>query len=257
MAGRDRMLAVLDLFSPEQPLLTAEEMSGSLGCSTATTYRYVARLCAAGLLARFRGAYALGPRIIELDHTIRLGDPLLHAAQAVMAELRDATGCDMQIVSMVGDRILVVHHERGSEPGMVSFVRGLAMPLFRGAGSRALVANLPTPRQKRLYTANRAEAAASGLGADWAEFRAAMEAVRRAGHTLSLGELQPGNIGVAAAIMAEGVLPAALVLVLSTQRFATTDRKLVADMVMDAARRITAALDGNAPPGATRKRGNE
>ncbi len=257
MAGRDRMLAVLDLFSPEQPLLTPEEISGDLGCSTATAYRYVARLCAAGLLARMRGAYALGPRIIELDHTIRLADPLLHAAQPVMAKLRDATGCDMQIVSMVGDRILVVHHERGSEPGMVSFVRGRPMPLFRGAGSRVLVASLPAARQKRLYAANRGDAASAGLGADWSAFRTAMEAVRRAGHGLSLGELQPDNVGVAAAIATEGALPAALVLVLSGQRYATTDKPLVAGLVVDAARRIATELDGNAPPGTARKRGTE
>src|SRR5580692_9207329 len=139
MPGRDRMLAVLDLFSPERPVLTAEEVAGRLGCSVATAYRYLGRLGAAGLVAGFRAAYALGPRVIELDHTIRQGDPLLHAAQPVMRELRDASGCDVLLASMFGERILAVHHERGGDPAIVSFGRGRPMPLFRGAGSRMMV----------------------------------------------------------------------------------------------------------------------
>jgi DNA-binding IclR family transcriptional regulator len=258
MAG-DRMLGVLDFFTPECPLLTAEEVAGRLGCSTATAYRYIARLCAAGLLARFRGAYALGPRVIELDHTIRQGDPLLHAAQPVMCELRDVTGCDVLVASMYGARILAVHHERGTDPGTVAFGRGRLMPLFRGAGSRMLVASLPAPQQKRLYNANRAEAAAAGLGEDWKSFRAAMEVLRRAGHALSLGELEPQNVGVAAPIGTEGALPASLVpaslvLVLGRQQYAIADKALIAEMVMQAAGRIAADLDRNTPPAGTVRR---
>jgi len=246
MAGRDRMLGVLDFFTPECPLLTPEEVAGRLGCSTATAYRYIARLCAAGLLARFRGSYALGPRVIELDHTIRQGDPLLHAAQPVMRALRDDTGCDVLVASMYGERILAVHHERGDDSGAVAFGRGRLMPLFRGAGSRILVASLPVRQQRRLYDANRAEAAETGLGTDWKSFRTTMEALRRSGHALSLGELEPQNVGVAAPISAEGALPASLVLVLGRQRYAIADKTLIAGMVVQAAERIVADLDGAA-----------
>jgi DNA-binding IclR family transcriptional regulator len=200
------------------------------------------------LLARFRAAYALGPRVIELDHTIREGDPLLHAAQPIMCELRDATGCDVLLASMVGERILAVHHERGTDPATVSFGRGRPMPLFRGAGSRIMVASLPASRQRRLHATHRQEAEAAGLGADWPSFRAAMEKLRRVGHAVSLGELQPQNVGVAAPIITEGALPASLVLVLSRQRYAIADKPLVAGMVMQAASRIAVALDPNAAP---------
>ncbi len=248
MAGRDRMLAVLDLFSPARPVLTADEVAAKLACSTATAYRYIGRLCAAGLLARFQAAYALGPRIIELDHTIRQGDPLLRAAQPIMRELRDATGCDVLLASMFGERILAIHHERGADPSTVSFGRGRPMPLFRGAGSRAIVASLPAAQQKRLFIAHRSDAEAATFGADWPAFRTAMEGLRRAGHSVSLGELEPQNVGVAAAISADGALPASLVLVLNRQRYAIADKPLVANMVMQAAARISSALNPNAAP---------
>jgi len=246
MAGRDRMLAVLDLFSPACPVLTADEVAANLACSTATAYRHISRLCSAGLLARFQAAYALGPRIIELDHTIRQGDPLLHAAQPIVRELRDATGCDVLLASMFGERILAIHHERGADSSNVSFGRGRPMPLFRGAGSRAIIASLTSTQQKRLFIAHRAEAEV--LGADWPAFRAAMDRLRRAGHVVSMGELEPHNVGVAAAISAEGALPASLVLVLSRQRYAIADKPLIARMVAQAAARISAALNPNAAP---------
>lgn len=253
MAG-DRMLAVLDFFTPDCPVLTAEEVAARLACSTATAYRYLARLCAAGLLARFRAAYALGPRVIELDHTIRQADPLLRLARPAMHALCAATGCDVLLAGMYGARILAVHHESGGDPGTVAFGRGRLMPLFRGAGSRILVASLPAAQQKRLHAANREEAAAAGLGADWKEFRAGMEALRRAGHALSLGELEPQNVGVAAPIVAEGAMPASLVMVLGRQRWAIADKAVIARMVMEAAADIAAGLDRNAPQAGARRK---
>ncbi len=141
-----------------------------------------------------------------------------------------------------------MHHERGTDPATVSFGRGRPMPLFLGAGSRIIIAALPASRQRKLYAAHPQEAEAAGLGADWRSVRAALERLRRAGHAVSMGELDAQNIGVAAPIIAEDALPASLVLVLGRQRYTVADKPLVAGMVMNAARRIEAALDPNAAP---------
>ena len=86
------MLSVLDLFTSEQPVWTAEEMIAKLGYSRPTGYRYVRELCAAGLLARNASKYFLGPRVIELDYQIRQADPLTTSGQEVMKELAGRTG---------------------------------------------------------------------------------------------------------------------------------------------------------------------
>src|SRR5580704_9159958 len=119
MSSLRRMLAILGLFTPDRPVWQAEAVAARFECSLATAYRYLAELCRAGLLARLNGDYMLGAGIIELDYTIRAGDPLLHAATPSMRELRDRTGCEVLLAGMIGERILAIHHERGSDDTIV------------------------------------------------------------------------------------------------------------------------------------------
>ena len=88
MSSQKKMLAVLDVFTPAHPLLTAEDVMSRLGYSRGTAYRYIRELCDAGLLTRVGGCYALGPRIIELDFNIRQWDPVLRASQSSQNALR-------------------------------------------------------------------------------------------------------------------------------------------------------------------------
>ena len=236
------MLAVLDLFSVDQPVWKADEVAASFRCSVATAYRYLAELCRAGLLTRTSSTFTLGARIVELDYTIRQSDPLRRAALPIMRELRDRTGCDVLLADMIGDRILASHHERGNDPTTVSFGRGRPMPLFRGAGSKAIIATLPVARLRRIYNARQDEIAGAGLGDDWKGFRAALAAIRRAGHAISLGELEPQNVAVGAPVPhGEGAAPGSLVLVLSRARWGIADKTVIAALVEMAAARIGAA----------------
>ncbi len=72
------------------------------------------------------------------------------------------------------------------------------MPLFLGGASKVILAHAPTRILKRLYEEHKAEIAASGLGGDWASFKAALARIRRAGFVVSRGELDPGRIGISA-----------------------------------------------------------
>lgn len=241
------MLAILDLFSPAAPLWKAEAVAASSGCSAATAYRYLAELCRVGLLTRSNGDYALGGRIIELDYTIRASDPLRQAALPIMQELRNRTGCDALLLDMFGDRIIASHHEQGNDPATVSFGRGRPMPLFKGAGSKAIMAALPTAQVHRLYATRRDEAVEGGLGGLWDEVRASLAGIRRAGYATSLGELDPQNAALGTPVPHHtGSLPGALVLVLSRSRWEIVDKATVAAMVQDAAARIAAVAQDDA-----------
>ena len=233
------MLRLLDLFTPEQPLVSADQIAAALGVSTATAYRYAADLCASGLLARFSGSFTLGPRIIELDYTIREHDPLLLAGLPMLRQLRDRTGCDVLLTEMFGDRIIAVHHERGTDPTTVSFSRGRPMPLFRGAGSKIILANLPPAPLQRIFMRHSAAAAEAGLGEDWPSFRAGMAAMRQRGFAVSEGELDPQNVGVGVTLAHPTILlPGSIVAVMSRARWEFADKALVAKIVMQAGREI-------------------
>jgi DNA-binding IclR family transcriptional regulator len=239
MSSLKRMLAVFDVFSPDEPSLTADEIMVRLKYSRGTAYRYIRELASVGLLTRAAGRYSLGPRIIELDYFIRENDPNLQIIRPVMRALTDRLECDALWTSFFGQHVVVTHHERGASTLTMSYGRGRRMPLFRGAGSKVIIAALPTARQKSLYLNNAAEIASADLGASWIAFKANMSAIRRAGYSVSKGELDRGNVGIAAPITLDPPnAPGSLVLVFGTKRYATADEKLLVGIVRDAAAQI-------------------
>jgi len=230
------MLSVFDAFTPETPALSAEDIMAKLGYSRGTAYRYIRELHASGFLARVAGQYTLGPRIIELDYHIREADPNLRMIQKVMRGLRDKTECDVLLTSFFENRVIVSLHERGLSPLKMSFGRGRAMPLFKGAGSKIILARMTMARQRKLYAAHTDAIAAADLGDTWEEFRASLLTLRRAGAAISVAELDPDNVGVAVPVNTDP--PGSLVLVFSTVRYAMSDTKFVIQLAKDAAKQI-------------------
>lgn len=228
LSSLTKMLAIMGLLDTAAPVLQAEEIAARLGYSRPQSYRYIRELCDAGFLIRFRSGYALGPRCIQLDYIIRQSDPLLRASEPIMRELRDQNGCDVLLANMFGDRIVAVHHERGFDPTTISYSRGRLMPLFRGAGSKVILAGLPVARQRRIVHAHAGELAESAIGQSWDEIRTALRTIKRDDFALSRGELDAVNVGIAVPLVVESSMPpASLVLVLNAARFRTTDLNAV------------------------------
>lgn len=203
MAGSDRAVGVLKLFTLEQPVWTVEQAAGALGVSASSAYRYFAALTDAGLLTTAAsGCYTLGPAIIQYDRQIQITDPLLQAAKPVMADIKRfaPAGSTVLLCRLFRETVLCMHQDADADrPTQVSYERGRPMPLFRGATSKIILAHL-TPRElRRVHEANPGEA--SALGATWEAFRGAMTLMRKAGHAITRAELDPGSLGIAAAIL--------------------------------------------------------
>lgn len=162
------MLAVLGLFTIESPEWTVEEAAESLGASVSTTYRYFRALTKVGLLSPVsRAGYMLGPAIIELDRQIQKCDLMLRASRGVMADLIGYAPDEAIILlcRLFHDRVICVHQVFGRGPHEpVSYERGRPMPLFRGATSKIILANLPPHTLKVLFSKHAHEIAAAGLG---------------------------------------------------------------------------------------------
>jgi DNA-binding IclR family transcriptional regulator len=199
----DRLLAVLALFTAAQTQWSVEAAAEMLAVSTTTTYRYFKKLTKAGLISPVAGAgYTLGPAIIQMDRLIQASDPMLTGARGVMIELaRSAEGSTVLLCRLFHDRVMCVHQIMGRGPQEpVSYERGRLMPLYRGATSTIILAHLPPRTLKALFAHHAGEIADAGLGASFAEFRRGLAAIRRAGVSVSRGEIDPGRVGVAAPI---------------------------------------------------------
>ncbi len=245
MSSLQKMLTVLDIFSQARTVVTADEIITHFGYARGTAYRYIRVLCGAGLLSRISGTYVLGPRIVELDYYIRQTDPILRVSQPVIRRLRDEFDCDVLLTSYYEDRIIVSHHERGKEQITMSYGRGRVMPLFEGAGSTVIIAFLPEAKQKRLFETHKAEIIGKGIADSWTSFHGHLSKIKRARYSISIGDLDVGNVGVAAPILFDYRQSnlGSIVMVFSQKRYALLDRILVTEIVIEAAAYIDRLLE--------------
>jgi DNA-binding IclR family transcriptional regulator len=244
----DRLLAVLALFTAEQTCWSVEAAAESLGVSTTTTYRYFKKLTKAGLISPVAGAgYTLGPAIIQMDRLIQSSDPMLSGARAVMIDLvrHAAEGSTALLCRLFHDRVMCVHQIMGRGPQEpVSYERGRLMPLYRGATSKIILAHLPPRTLKALFAHDAAEIAAAGLGASWGEFRRGLAAIRRAGVSISRGEIDAGRVGVAAPIFdKDRAVLGSLSLALPAQHVDDTQVDRLAPLTVAGAREIERTMN--------------
>ena len=204
MAGPDRAIEVLRLFTLERPAWTVEEAAAAIEVSASSAYRYFAALTEAGLLTTAAsGSYTLGPAIIQYDRQIQIADPLLRAARPVMADLARfaPAGSTVLLCRIFRETVLCVHQVADAgRAAQVSYERGRPMPLFRGATSKVILAHLPPRDLRRLHGTQGAQVAAAGLGDTWEAFRGAMARLRKAGHSVTHAEVDPGCIGIGAPV---------------------------------------------------------
>lgn len=245
-----KTLAILDLFTTERMVWTADAMAEGLGYTRPTTYRYIRELVAAGFIVRFGdGSYSLGPRSVELDYLIRQADPFLVSGVPVVRDLSEQTGADMNLYELYGDRIVTVHQQTGVGALPISFGRGRPLPLLRGAGSKVIVAHLPRSRLKRIYE-DHSDDALNYLGAsNFSDFKTSLNAIRKAGFAISEGELDRGLKGIAVPVFtADELVLGCIATPLTPQRFELTRIDSFVELLKLGAARITAGMASYSEP---------
>jgi DNA-binding IclR family transcriptional regulator len=202
MNRADRLHLLLSLFTVDKPLWTAEEAASALGVSPSTAYRQFASLLRLGLLEAVdspRG-HVLGPAIIELDRNIRLSDPLIRVAMPAMRWLADQApvSCTVMLCRLYRDRVMCIHQEeKPASPGDVSYERGRLMPLFRGAPSKTIIAQLTARQLAGVVQRMPEERRRAELKRPLDELRAELQDIRKRGYCITHGEVDADVIGIA------------------------------------------------------------
>jgi DNA-binding IclR family transcriptional regulator len=250
----EKMLALLDVFTTAAPAWSTEDLIRYAKTSRSTCYRYIKTLQSAGLLTPVAGgAWMLGPRIIELDRTMRLCDPVTVAGGPSMRRLAEETGFSALLCVLFSETVMCVDDMPAGRAPAGLFRRGQRRPLFAGAASKVILAHLPPHQLRALFTRHRTAIAAAGLGADWDAFRTALRGIRDLGHCITLGEFQPGILGIAAPLFnAEGGVLGSLGIAREARDVPQASRAALATKVMAAAQeaseRIAAEQPGAALP---------
>lgn len=232
----DRMLSVMDLFTPEQPEWTVEQACSVMGQSESTVYRYFRSLAAVGLIFSIRpGRYLLGPGIIHYERQLRICDPLIRAAQPVIEEMAsDYPGPGEIFISYIyRDSVMTTHEQRlGTEPfAEGAFARGRLAPLFQGAPGLALLSFLEVRTVRSIHQR------VGGGDAEWLDFKRRMRTVRGLGYAVGVDDPDPGVLHVSVPLKQDGLgIAGVLSIALASRR----DNTAVID---DAATRLVVAAD--------------
>lgn len=239
---RNRTLHILQLFE-SRPLWTVEEIGTEMGISISSAYRDVKELSSTGFLApSSRSQYMLGPAFIRYDLLLRQGDPLVAGATEPMRRLlAQTTQHGVALISRrFRDQVMCVHQERGNNhPTTSTYQRGVALPLFRGATSKAILAHIGDRALKQIYLDHEQEIKDAAGFANWKQLATEMAAIREAGAAFTHSEVAPGRIGIAAPVFADGQVIAAVSLVLELKRF---DRSAFTESVKRCAEAISTSL---------------
>jgi len=242
-----RLLAVLNLFTVEKHEWTVEDAARELGVAVSTAYRYFRELCKAGFLDPFSGnKYTLGPAVIENDRKIQLTDPLIKVGRPVMQRLADRSGgMGVAILCRIyRNCVMCVHQESRTVPeNAISYERGRPMPMFRGASSKVIFANLASRSARWFFERYPAEIRAAGLGSDWETVRVNLRRIRKAGVHITRGEVDGGRVGIAAPVFGPGGNVIGSVAVAITEAEATPQSIAnISALVQAASREIDAGL---------------
>jgi DNA-binding IclR family transcriptional regulator len=238
-----KVLGILDLFTVHQPMWTAEMLMEQLGLSRATAYRYLRELSDNGFVAPAAGGgYILGPRFIELDRQIRLVDPLLQVAPAIVDEYRERVGGVIVLCRFYGDRVVSVYSDQIDPDFALQMERGRPLPILFGAPSRIIVAYLTTYQLRNLMLHHADEIAEAGLGNNWREFRAKLKAIRAAGCYVSAG-LGSARVSASAPIFsAPNTITASICLARRESNNKEQEDAEFAEWAMEAGERISTEL---------------
>lgn len=246
MSTVEKMLGVLGLFTPETPIRESDELITHLGGSASAAYRHIKTLQSAGFLARVgSGSYMLGPRVLELDRTIRMSDPVYIAGSPVIRALSASTGLSAVLSMLYSDSVVCVRRVLAPGGPESLFSRGQKRPLVAGASAKAILAYLPAHQLRRIFARHGAAIAAAGLGSDWDAFKLSLRQIRKAGFAMTVAEYNVDIASIAAPIFnARHDVLGSLMLAISLERDDLTAFAKLAPLVVAAAAETSAGIAG-------------
>lgn len=235
----ERLLRVLETFTPTRTVQTASQIGRRAGLPSSTAHRFIGELVETGLLERDEDQRVrIGMRLWELATRSSAALRLRQAAMPAMERVQASVGEHTQLAILEQDEALFL--ERLSSRDATSNITRIAgrLPLHASSSGLVLLAYAPAPLQARVLAGPLAALTRATI-TDPAALRRKLVEVRRLEHAIAPGFIEDVATGLAVPIRdAAGTVIAALSVVIA--RDADIEAPLAA--LHRAARDIHAAL---------------
>jgi IclR family pca regulon transcriptional regulator len=238
----ERGLAILRAFTPERTWMGIAEIAQHLEMSRPTTHRYASTLVALNYLEQGRGRkYRLGMRASDPGRAAIASTQLSLLPSALLAELRDRSGCTAGLAVLDGADIIYVDRARSARQGPAEvnarIGRGSRLPARETAMGRVLLAELSDDELRAVLGAE-----PKGGRGQWTKLLAELERVRDDGFAIA-AQLRVVDQMCIAAPIRDGVAVAAVEVAYESRGGSGDAREQLAPLVCDAAREMSEQLE--------------
>lgn len=239
----DRGLDILFRLARNDGSLSVDSIAEQVGIPTSSAYRLIRALELRGLVQRHgRGRVGLGLAVFDLARAARkqTHTDLFAVAAALMQDLTARTGETSSLTMVSGLQAVCVETVESPRPLRLSLEKGRIFPLYGGASVVVLLAHLDSKTIERVLVEAEGKQYAHGGTISRAELQAKLEQIRREGHAITAGEVDPGATGIAVPILGErGNLLAGLALSAPTDRVTANNLPVLIEELKKTARAIT------------------
>lgn len=234
-----RALQILLEFSENTPELTVDQVLEKHDISVPSAYRYISLLRELDLIEeREKGRFVLSPQILRLSRAAELMIDFRTQVQPILNRMAEETGETALYLRRVNDSAVCLAIAESDHPISISFQPGALMPLYRGAGAKLLLSELPDGKLAQYFT--RLGPALSKQARKTLE--SDLVRLRESGYAESTGEVDRGVWASAATVNSAGVSAGALTIVAPDYRLTEEQKSRIADTVRSGASEFRAAI---------------
>jgi DNA-binding IclR family transcriptional regulator len=221
-------------------LPTGNDLARGIGANIATTNRLVSTALATGLALDRQGLLQPGPRL--LHWAALLGpdiDPAL-IARPILRYLAEESGETIGLIEFHRDtkEAVMTTVVDGVRPLHYGLASGVPIPLYAGAGGKAILAHCPPSDVKAIKLEPLTERTQTSLPA----LENDLEEIRGRGWAIGDGERIPDAFGVSAPYFINGAIAGSITATVTRLRLPEIDVQALAQMVQESAQQLTRIL---------------
>jgi DNA-binding IclR family transcriptional regulator len=244
-----QVLAVLRYLARQSGPVPAASISRDVDLPRSTTYHLLDTLMGDGFVVHLpeERRYGLGLSSYELASGYARQAPLQRLARVPLARLVDRTGHNAHLAVPHGREVIYVIEERAlGRPPLVTAV-GVRLPAHLTASGRAMLAGLPNPQVRALFSDQSTFVRRTDRGpASMSALRRLLVDVRRDGYAEEDGDVTADFASVAVAVLDHARHPVASVAVTyPAAEVAPADRPALAGQVARTARELGRRISGS------------
>lgn len=195
-------LAVLNLFSPDRPVLTAPEIAAVLHLPRTTVFRLLHTLQVMGFLTRDADerSFRPGPALLNRGFAYLASLDLVERAQPILQRLRDETGLSAHMAVRDGQEIVYVARFAARTTVASSVQIGTRFPVHATVMGRMIICEMSDAELAELFPQEPLPTFTEQTPATRAALRAILDEDRARGYAVSQSFFERGVSSVAAPV---------------------------------------------------------